>query len=121
MKKDLLASLDFSNISDHPSNEHYNVYRFYIREQADYFESLVKAEDVPYERHDDEEEAKHVYYFGIAKRLERRVLTINNLAIGKYREPFIQNQLGAWILVAVVVIILAVAVTGYLLAPPLPQ
>lgn len=116
MATDILAKLDFSNISDHPTNASYNVYRFYIKEQADLFESLVQKAGVEYERADDTDTGRLICYFGIHKRSEREVLKLNHYAIGKYRTPFFSNRLGGWVLIIVVALIIALAVVGYVVA-----
>ena len=115
-KNDILATLDFSNISDHPTQPTYNVYRFYIEEQADLFESLLQKASIDYERDNDSEGERTIYYFAIQKRSERQVLKLNNYAIGKFREPFFANRKGGIVLVVVVAAIIALAIVGGVLA-----
>ena len=56
-----------------------------------------------------------MYYFGIQKRLERQVLKHNNLAIGKFREPFFTNHKVGMVLVIVVAAVIGLAIAGKLL------
>ncbi len=133
MRNDWLATLDFSNVKDHPTNDQYNVYRFYNPEQADFFEELLQKHKVQYERDnhlvdvatkaaeqelEEEKQQKDVYYFGIPKRLEKQVQKLNNLAIGKYRDPFIPNKGSALIFMLLILAILVFALVGYLSSPP---
>ena len=107
--------IDFTNYREHPERKKFLVYHFYREAQADYFEGLLKDHDIWYERANEEEEEKAIYFFGIRKDDKGKVERLNNLAIGKFRDRFIPYRWLRWITVLVSIVILGLAIAGFLL------
>lgn len=107
--------LDFTNYRNHPSNKSYTVFFFKSIEQGDYFEALLRSHNVWFERYNEDElENKRKVLFAVNNSDVKAVLKLNNLAIGKYRKPFIPNKLFAWLMIVVSTVVVALAVLGYL-------
>ena len=104
---------DFTNYRDHPEQREYLVVLFYIEEQADFFESLLKQEGLFYERDREEEDDKTTYYFAVKRQDRKRVLYLNNVTIGKFRERFIPSFWLRWIVFIVSAVVVTLAIWGY--------
>jgi hypothetical protein len=105
---------DFTNYRNHPTQKGYHVYYFKIKPQAEYFEILLRANGIPYERHDDVEETTLPrFLFAIPRHYEERVRPLNFDAIGKYREKFIPVPAVRWLIMAVGIGLLVLAISGY--------
>lgn len=102
---------DFTNWQDHPANRKYVVFKYHRPEQADFFENLLREEGFDYERFDDEEEER--YLIAAPKSAEKRLLYLNNVTIGKFRNKFIPNKGFRLLVMLISAIVLALAFIGY--------
>jgi len=109
--------LRVTNHQTHPTNKNYKVFFFYIEEQADYFESLLKEKGIWFERDQEDNKGKMMYLFGIKMTNVREVNQLNYLAIGKYRKPIFQNKAVRYGIVIFGVVMLIMGVIGYFLSP----
>ncbi|MCT4582376.1 MAG: hypothetical protein N4A35_13260 [Flavobacteriales bacterium] len=109
--------LRVTNHQTHPTNKNYKVFFFYIEEQADYFESLLKEKGIWFERDLEENRGKQMHLFGIKMTNLREVDQLNYLAIGKYRKPIFQNKYIRYGVVIFGLIIFILGIIGYLLSP----
>lgn len=108
--------IDFTNFRDHPERKGYVVFRYYKLEQGDYFEGLMKEANIWYEKFvdDDEHRSKDIVLFGVKKQDFARAQHLNNIAIGKYRSPFIPYKGLRLVMIAFFFVIMGLAVAGYL-------
>jgi hypothetical protein len=107
--------LDFTNYRDHPTVKGYHVYFFKLLQQAEFFEILLRANGIPYERYDElENPAQPRFLFAIARHFESRVRPLNFEAIGKYRQKFIPLASVRWLIIILGLGMLLLAVLGYL-------
>lgn len=111
---DLEDRFNFTNKLRHPTNERKVVYRFYQRDQAEYFTELLVDADIDFEAQVDEEDKRQPTYFGVAKHLERQVDKLNFIAMGRNREKFIASSPVRWIIMAISLVALLLAVAGAL-------
>lgn len=102
-------NFDITNWQNHPSNRRYVVFKYHRIEQADYFEQLLIQEGFEYERHNEEER----YLIAAPKVAEKRLLYLNNLAIGKFRNKFIPNKGFRLFVLLISAVVLGLAFAGY--------
>lgn len=105
--------IDLTNYREHPTHKNYTVFFYDSKEQAEYFESLLKANNIWFES-DGEGGDDGKFFVAIKKLDENKVLRLNNLAIGKYRNKFIPNTFLRWFVIIISVVVLALALVGYL-------
>jgi len=103
------------NIKDHPTNIRKRVFYFRESEKADYFEELLKAEGLFYEKQVDVE-GDQTIYFGVKSSDFGKVKKLNYLTIGHFRKPFIPDKGFRYALIIISILILALAISGALLS-----
>jgi hypothetical protein len=106
--------LRVANYKNHPTNEYYKVFFFYKKEQADYFATLLKDNNIWFEQDEAERAGEPMYLFGIKKKDLDSVHKLNNIAIGKFRPKLIPSKSGRIALVVFGLLIIALSVIGYL-------
>jgi len=111
-----LPSFDFTNWREHPSDNRYEVFFYKTKKEGDYFEQLLITSKVVYEAYTDEEEEKYKYYYATKKIDSKQVIKLNHLTIGQFRSRFIANHFLRYALVIVMLVIMTLAVVGYLKA-----
>jgi len=104
--------LNLTNYYDHPSDNRYVVYQFYVEEHAAFFQELLDTAGVPYERHEDHESERYRILFGVSKRFNREAVRSNFLVHARYRSKFISNNALRWVVLLLVAAGLALAVAG---------
>ncbi len=102
-------NFDITNWQDHPSNRRYVVFKYHRIDQANYFQELLEREGFEFERHDEEER----YLIVAPKTAEKKLLYLNNLAIGKYRNKFIPNKGFRLLVLIISAIVLGLAFVGF--------
>jgi hypothetical protein len=111
-----IEALDFTNWREHPSDNRYNIFFFKTEEESIYFEKLLKANSIWHEANIDLDEPTYKYYFAVNKTNSSAVIKLNNRTIGEYRDPFISNKWLRYGLVLFMIIVMSVALIGYLKA-----
>jgi hypothetical protein len=107
--------LDFTNYREHPSNKAYTVFFFKTLEQGDFFETLLQQHKLWFERfNEDELDNNRKVLFAVKNSDLKAITKLNNLAIGKYRKPFIPNKLFAWAMIVFSTVVISLAILGYL-------
>ena len=109
-----MSFLNFTNFRDHPTERKYMVFFFTDSKMAHYFEELLVENNISYERATEDEGVVKRYLFGVLKRDFEIVHKFNNVAIGKYRQPFIPTAGLRWLLLIVMMVSIALAIAGYL-------
>lgn len=109
MKEDWI---DLTNYREHPTQKSYQVVHFSIEEQADFFENLLTESNITYERHNEEKLNRTIYYFAVRNSDMTVVKNLNNIALGKFRSPFIPTSPLRWIVLTISFIVLALAIIG---------
>jgi hypothetical protein len=113
---DLEEQINFTNKLKHPTNNRKVVYRFWIKEQADYFSSILTSESIEFESQVDEEDERKPTYFGVARALEKKVDRLNYIALGKNRGRFIASPPIRWIILGLSFLAIAIAILGAILS-----
>jgi len=103
--------LNITNYSDHPTRIGYTVYRFFEKERAEYFEELLKKENIYFES-SIEETGNTLYLFGVKKGDAKMAMNANFLASAKYRNKIIPNTYFRWGVILFAVIMIALAIIG---------
>ena len=109
--------LRVTNHQNHPTSKFHKVFFFYIEEQADYFESLLKEKNIWFERDIEDNKGKMMYLFGIKMTNVREVTKLNYLAIGKYRKPIFENKYSRYGIIIFGALIIIMGIIGYFLSP----
>lgn len=105
--------LKLTNHREHPTNKAYKVFYFRIKEQADFFENDLKSNDLYYETDIETTNRGELYLFGIRKSDLRIVQELNNIAIGKFRTPFIEKKINQYIVILIGLIIVVFTLLSY--------
>jgi hypothetical protein len=103
------------NIKDHPTNSKKRVFFFRENEHAAYFEELLKAEGFYYEKQIDVE-GDQTIYFGVKSSDFEKVKKLNYLTLGHFRKPFIPDRGFRYLLIAISILILGLAISGAILS-----
>jgi len=106
--------LNILNYSDHPTRVGYTVYRFFEKERADYFEELLKKDNVSFESSIEENE-NTLYLFGVKKGDSKKTMHANYLVSAKYRSKIIPNIYFRWGIILFAVAMLTLAIIGALI------
>lgn len=109
-----LPSFDFTNWREHPGDNRYTIFFFKTKLESDYFEKLLRSHSIWFEYNFDNEEPTYKYFFAVNKLNTKEVIKLNHLAIGEYRKPFISNTFLRYGLVILMLIIMTIAITGYI-------
>lgn len=80
---------NITNFNEHPTRKAYTVFHFFNKERADYFNELLKENNIWFEFDLDEEPNKITYFFGVKNADLKKVNQLNYLVIAKYRKPTI--------------------------------
>jgi len=105
--------LNLTNSFDHPNRPGHTIFRFYTKERADFFEKLLKEDDIFFETEIEEEEYRTAYYFGVKNRDVKVVNTKNYLVSAKYRKPIIPNVYAKWALLAFSAFVVGLAIVSF--------
>lgn len=109
--------LRVTNHQNHPTSKFHKVFFFYIEEQADFFESLLKEDNIWFERDSEFTRGKMMYFFGIKMTNVKAVDRLNFIAIGKYRKPIFENKFVRYGVVILGGLIVVLGIIGYFLSP----
>lgn len=109
-----LPSFDFTNWREHPSDNRFEVFFYETKKEGDFFEDLLKKNNVFYESYLDEDEPKYKFFYAIKKIDSNQVIKLNHLTIGQFRPRFIANNFLRYALVISMMLVMALAIIGYL-------
>ncbi|MEM7161512.1 MAG: hypothetical protein AAF487_03635 [Bacteroidota bacterium] len=110
------SKLKIKNYSIHPTNRSYWVIFYSDDQMADLFKELLIREEISFEEHSGEDLVKK-RLFGVHKKDMSKALELNNIAIGKYRKPFIGDPIFRYFLILLSVLLLGLAIYGYFKNP----
>jgi len=113
---DLEEQINFTNKFRHPTNDRKTVYRFFNPKQTERFTELLVDNGIEFEAQIDDEHPKKPTYFGVAVAVETKVDKLNNLALGEGRDKFIAAAPIRWIVIAISIVTILLAVMGALLS-----
>ncbi|NQX97600.1 MAG: hypothetical protein HRT73_06930 [Flavobacteriales bacterium] len=106
--------LNILNYSDHPTRAGFTIYRFHERERANYFESLLKKDNIYFESA-LEENGNTLYLFGVRKGDHKKTMNANYLVSAKYRKKIIPNIYFRWGIILFAIFMVTIAVIGAIL------
>ncbi len=106
--------LNLTNYSDHPTRIGYTVYHFFEKERANYFEELLKKDNIYYESSIEEQE-NTLYLFGVKKGDAKKAMNANYLVSAKYRNKIIPNIYFRWGVIIFFISVLLLAIIGAIL------
>jgi hypothetical protein len=103
--------LNILNYSDHPTRVGYTVYRFFEIERANYFEELLKKDNISFES-SIEENGNTIYLFGIKKGDSKKAMNANYLVSAKFRNKIIPNIYFRWGIILFAIAMVSLAIIG---------
>lgn len=103
--------LNILNYKDHPTRIGYTVYRFFEKERADYFEELLKKDNIQFES-SIEENGNTLYLFGVKKGDSKKAMNANYLVSAKYRNKIIPNTYFRWGIILFALAMITLAIIG---------
>ena len=83
---------------------------------AQYFEELLNENQIAFEKDDTEDLVKR-HLYGVHKKDMEEAERLNNIAIGKFRKPFIGDPMFRYFLIFLSFAVIALAIYGYLKNP----
>ncbi len=99
------------NYDDHPTNRNKMVFHFKVKEQADYFEDLMKENHIKYEFQIDKVGDGRIYY-GVLKTDFSKAKELNFITFGHFRKPFINDPFFKYFIVIITVLAIAIGIIG---------
>ena len=106
--------LRVTNHQDHPTNPYYKVFFFYTLEEANFFENLLKENNLPYEKDKEETRGKTMFLFAIRKTDLKAVDQLNYLTIGHFRKPIFENKFLRYGVIVFGFFLILLGIIGYL-------
>lgn len=103
--------IDFTNYRIHSEKKDFMVFHFDHKDQALYFEELLKQNNLFFEKH-LENERNFLVYYGVRKCDFAKVNELNNESNGKFRKPFIADKVLRYTVLSLFFIMIALAFTG---------
>ena len=108
-----IGNLNLVNYKDHPADENYKILNFNSIEESDLFESLVKEQELWYEKDTEMHDGAPLYLFAVRNRDFDKVQRINFEVNAKFRKPMIRSTIGKYMLVGFLFFIITLALIGY--------
>ena len=102
--------INITNYFDHPTRIGFTVFKFHNKQRADYFEQLLKKDDIWYESLYEEE--KSLQLFGIKKGDLKKAMNANYLVSAKFRKKIIPNIYLRWGIIILAVSVITLAIIG---------
>lgn len=106
--------IQLKNYRPHPTNKRYMVFIYHDYRMACKFEDGLQAAGIAFEKDVTESGPNKRYLYGVNKRDMSVARKCNNLAVGAYRKPFISDPLLRYVVIAISVGLIALAIIGYL-------
>lgn len=108
-----ISALDFTNYREHPTDNRYQIIFYKTEQEAIYFKKLLNENKIKFEYHEDQDEPTYHYFFAVNKLDMNVVKTLNYLTIGKFRKPFIGNNILRVLLFIIMVTVMGIAIIGF--------
>jgi len=108
----LAFGMRWTNYFIHPGDNRYYVFSFAEPEHAEEYEEMLRTEEVPFERHEEDGQ----WLFGVPRSHFRKALHCNHLVHANHRTKFIPVDGLRYTLLVVTGAVLAVALVGALSA-----
>jgi len=106
------SPIQYKNFESHQKQRNYTVFYFYAKDHADYFESLLLENEIPFERGQGQDMVRR-HLIGVHRSYQERAEELNNEVGNYYRKPFLgTNRFRNFVLLFTVVVII-VALVGY--------
>lgn len=110
----LEEAFDFTNWRNHPTRKKYIVFFYRTEAESAFFETLLIEHKIWFEKDTNEESEKARFLFGVKRDDLKTVKHLNNLAIGRYRKPFMPNKGLKYFVMIISFIVLTLAIIGFL-------
>jgi hypothetical protein len=116
-----IVDIGLVNYVKHPTNPNFMVFRFVDKKRAEAFEQALKANNIWFEKAEEQGRTRYYYLFGIRNRDYKKVQAINFDVEGKNRSFIIKNNFLRWSLVVFFFGLTTFAIVGYIQRPDVIQ
>lgn len=107
-----MANFKYKNFETHERQRSYQVFYFYARDPADYFESLLIEHDIPYERGQGKDLVKR-HLIGVHRDHQAKAEELNDLTGNFFRKPFLGTIKLRNVVLIFTLVIIILALIGY--------
>ncbi|MCC5922550.1 MAG: hypothetical protein JJT77_02095 [Crocinitomicaceae bacterium] len=114
-----ITDLGLVNYVPHPDNSNYVVFRFPDIERANDFEAALKAQNIWYERDQQQGRTRMFYLFAVKQQHFKAAQKINFSVEAKHRKPMIGVPLFRWLVLLIPIALAVLAIVGYCQRPDL--
>ncbi len=108
------SGVTYRNFEPHERQRSYLVFYFHAKEVADYFESCLIEQELPYERGEGRDFIKK-HLFGIHLKHKEKAVEINDHTNEFFRKPFLGDDRIKYGVLIFTALIIAMALVGYFL------
>lgn len=106
---------NITNYFEHPNRPGHYVFRFYDKDRADYFETLLQEKSIWYEKSIDETEGENaLYLFGVKNNGYKAAEKANYLVSAKFRKKTVPNYVVRLIIYLISATLITLAIVGAL-------
>ncbi len=109
-----MANFKYRNFETHERQRGYIVFYFYARDPADYFESLLIENDIPYERGQGKDIVKR-HLIGVHREYQIKAEELNDETGNFFRKPFLGNIKMRNVVLVFTLFFIILALIGYFL------
>lgn len=110
---DHVIDLGLVNYVPHPENKNYVVFRFTDANRAESFETLLQAENIWFEKGEEDKRGKNYYLFGINNKDFKKAEKINYKVEGMHKKPIIPFKGFRYTLMIISALLMTLTLIGY--------
>ena len=103
-----------SNYKEHPVKTNYLVFSYTNIAMAEYFITLLKEQNIPYEKDEEGFGDNNVFMLAVKTSYRKEAVQSNFLAYGKYRKPTFSNKIVKYFLLLLFFSLVTLATLGYI-------
>jgi hypothetical protein len=111
----LMNGPKYRNFEDHHKQRMFVVFYYYTKDRADFFESLLIENEIPYERGEGKDLLRR-HLLGIHKKYQERAEKLNDEVGDFYRKPFLGDIKFRNLVLIFTLVVVLLALMGYFVA-----
>jgi|SRR5690606_11856794 len=107
-----MPDFKYRNFESHERQRSYTVFYFYARDPADYFESLLIENNIPYERGQGKDLVKR-HLIGVHRDYQAKAEELNDQTGNFFRKPFLGTIKLRNVVLLFTLVVIILALIGY--------
>jgi hypothetical protein len=108
--------IQLKNYRPHPTQARYMIFIYHDYRMACSFEDDMKAQTLFFEKDVAEEGPNKKWLYAVRKQDMAKAKEFNNLAVGKFRQPFISDPILKYAVLIISALLIGMAVVGYIVS-----